>query len=193
MTWRDDRPRAKREHPEISEMKQKSEQIRYKNKLCISIAAQCGTQTLCTVLEVSGAAAVLPTPGGLCSKHSPQGRAWRALLAHSHPRGSRTHLNGSITAELVHAQEGQAHTLRDPSSSHCCCSLQEREQTTAEICMCLSSLRLETSFASDISPLHCHHPFKELSSAHPSSTLLKLSIKKSNTVLPVDPTCLAVL
>lgn len=181
MTWRDDRPQAKRGHPETFETKQMSKQIRYKNKLLIYTAAQCGRchkpSTPFWKSPISRGGCCPPRLGGLCSHHSPQGRARQALLAHSHPKGSSTHLNGSISAELVHAQEGQADTLCDTSSSHCCCSLQDTEQTTVKICMCVCSLTLKTYFALDICPLHCHHPFRELSSTH-TSTLLKIQYQE---------------
>lgn len=132
-------------------------------------------------LQCVGVAAVLPCPpklGGLYSSHSPQGRAWQALLVHSHPKGSSTHLNGSISAELVHTQEGQADTLCDTSSSHCCCSLQDTEQTTVKICICVCSLRLKRLFCIRyFCPSHCQHPFREFSSTH-NSMLLKIQYQE---------------
>lgn len=87
---------------------------RYKNKRLLYTTAQRGTHhkpfTSFSSLQVRQEIAV-PQPKGFFSSHSLQGRAQQALVAHCHPKGSSTHLNGSISAELVHAQEGQADTL----------------------------------------------------------------------------------
>ena len=154
-----------------------SEQIRYINKPLTYTAAECDTpQTLHTTSEISRLSGWLlrSQTGGLCSNPSPQGRAWQVLPACSHPKGSSTHLNGSVSAELVHAQEGQADTLRDTSSSHCCCSLQDTEQATLKICLSLLWDWRDLFCIRYFYPLHCHNPFRQLSPTHTSSMLLKI-------------------
>lgn len=129
----------------------------------------------------SRGAAVLPHPKG--SSPATACKVEQSKLSWHIPTSSpgtfplrSTHLNGPITAELVHAQEGQADTLCDTSSSHCCCSLQGTEQTTIKICMHLPYEERGFFCITYFCPLHCHHPFRKPSSH--MSILLKIQYRE---------------